>query len=121
MLRCGDKFHHWPALGSLVYQQASQFWSRRPKSPRELLQLRCQFSASGLPIRQPSRQKSHLHFRLLCCRFNIRQRTFCRGWWSSRGHCCNHGKERIFKFISVHCIFEHTTSSSFLEVSSVSA
>ena len=34
MLRCGDKFYNWSTMGSLVPQQAHQFWSRRQKGTK---------------------------------------------------------------------------------------
>ena len=116
MLRCGDKFYNWSTMGSLVPQQAHQFWSRRQKGtkrqifskinylknsflgPWKLLSTWCEFIKSGLPIGQSRWHVKNLHFRLLCCRFNFRQRTFNRGWWSSRGHRCNHGKKKNLIF-----------------------
>ena len=136
MLRCGDKFYNRSTMGSLVPQQAHQFWSRRQKGtkktnfrktnslknsvlgPWKLLPTWCEFIKSGLPIGQSRWHVKNLHFRLLCCRFNFRQRTFNRGWWSSRGHRCNHGKKKkshLFKIqicCIVWCIFLSTDSSS---------
>ena len=136
MLRCGDKFYNRSTMGSLVPQQAHQFWSRRQKGtkrqifskinylknhflgPWKLLSTWCEFIKSGLPIGQSRWHVKNLHFRLLCCRFNFRQRTFNRGWWSSRGHRCNHGKKKNlifskFKFAaSCGAFFLSTDSSS---------
>ena len=66
--------------------------------PWKLLPTWCEFIKSGLPIGQSRWHVKNLHFRLLCCRFNFRQRTFNRGWWSSRGHRCNHGKKKNLIF-----------------------
>ena len=66
--------------------------------PWKLLSTWCEFIKSGLPIGQSRWHVKNLHFRLLCCRFNFRQRTFNRGWWSSRGHRCNHGKKKNIIF-----------------------
>ena len=134
MLRCGDKFYNRSTMGSLVYQQAHQFWCRRQKGtknrfyfwreklllfsiffsgPWKLLPIWCEFITSGLSIGRWGWHVKDLHFRLLCCRFNFRQRTFDRGWWSSRGHCCNHGKKKAsFENSNSHRVVHFFLSST---------